>query len=400
MLNNKNIIFCKKCVESNQRYIGSIAHLDQKSSNKKEEFKQRTDFSKEGIGSGCLFYEKKKNINWEEREKELVEILNRYRKSDGSYDVLVPGSGGKDSVFVSHILKNKYKMNPLSCTWAPHMYTDIGWRNFQSWINSGLDNILFTPNGVTHRKLTRLSFRNLLHAFQPFQLGQTIFPTRVAIEKNIKLIITGDIYADQGTGGNVHNDSYSLNPALFTYKDKKDLFFGGVPYHELEKYDISENDMLPYLPIEENKFSNYDIQTIGLPYFISYNPQSNYYYAKEHTNFEVNPDGRTEGTYTKYQSLDDKIDGLHHYTWFIKTGRGRATEDATLEIRNNIITREEGVALIKKYDGEFPKKYFNEILEYLDMKEDEFYEIIDSFRPDHIWKKENNKWKLINAVWK
>jgi len=214
------------------------------------------------------------------------------------------------------------------------------------------------------------------------------------------LIITGDIYADQGTGGNVHNDSYSLNPALFTYKDKKDLFFGGVPYHELEKYDISENDMLPYLPIEENKFSNYDIQTIGLPYFISYNPQSNYYYAKEHTNFEVNPDGRTEGTYTKYQSLDDKIDGLHHYTWFIKTGRGRATEDATLEIRNNIITREEGVALIKKYDGEFPKKYFNEILEYLDMKEDEFYEIIDSFRPDHIWKKENNKWKLINAVWK
>ena len=169
MLNNKNIIFCKKCVESNQRYIGSIAHLDQKSSNKKEEFKQRTDFSKEGICSGCLFYEKKKNINWEEREKELVEILNRYRKSDGSYDVLVPGSGGKDSVFVSHILKNKYKMNPLSCTWAPHMYTDIGWRNFQSWINSGLDNILFTPNGVTHRKLTRLSFRNLLHAFQPFQ---------------------------------------------------------------------------------------------------------------------------------------------------------------------------------------------------------------------------------------
>ena len=73
-----------------------------------------------------------------------------------------------------------------------------------------------------------------------------------------------------------------------------------------------------------------------------------------------------------------------------RTPHFRFRQKRKRRIRNNIITREEGVALIKKYDGEFPKKYFNEILEYLDMKEDEFYEIIDSFRPDHIWKKENN----------
>ena len=86
----------------------------------------------------------------------------------------------------------------------------------------------------------------------------------------------------------------------------------------------------------------------------------------------MNPDGRTEGTYTKYASLDDKIDGLHFYTSFIKTGRGRATDDAALEVRNKIITREEAVALVKKYDGEFPKKYYKDILDYLDMEESEF----------------------------
>ena len=200
----KKVIFCKKCVESNQRYIGSIAHLDQKPSNQKDEKKQRTDFSSDGICSACLYYEQKKKIDWKEREKELVDLLSKYRRKDGCYDVLVPGSGGKDSRFVTHVLKTKYNMNPLSCTWAPHMYTDVGWKNFQSWIETGIDNILFTPSGQTHRKLTKLSFKNLLHPFQPFQMGQVYLPARIAIEKGIKLVVTGDQYAEQGFGGNIH----------------------------------------------------------------------------------------------------------------------------------------------------------------------------------------------------
>ena len=91
---------------------------------------------------------------------------------------------------------------------------------------------------------------------------------------------------------------------------------------------------------------------------------------------------------------------MHFYTWFIKTGRGRATDDAALEIRNNIITRDEGIALVKKYDGEFPNLFFNEILEYLNMNKEEFFETIDKFRPDHLWKKNGNSWELKYAVWK
>ena len=119
---------------------------------------------------------------------------------------------------------------------------------------------------------------------------------------------------------------------------------------------------------------------------------------QENSDFKVNP-YRSEGSYTKYSSLDDKLDNLHFYTWFIKTGRGRATEDAALEVRNKIITREEAVMLVKKYDGEFPKKYFKEILEYLDMDEKKFHKIVDSFRPEHVWKKKGSKWELRQAVW-
>ena len=389
------VIFCKNCVESNLRYIGSAQHRDQKDDNK-----QRTLFSDAGVCSACLYNEEKKKINWNDREKELLDLLKKYRKSDGSYDVLIPGSGGKDSRFLADVIKKKYKMNPLTCTWAPHMYTEVGWRNFQSWIASGLDNVLFTPNKITHKILTQISFKNMLHPFQPFAMGQLYFPIRLAKEKNIKLIIYGDSYAEKGLGGNLYTKSSAFNPGLYTYKDEKDLFFGGKSIEELKKYNIEKNDLIPYMPLKENELENKDFEVLQLPYYLNYNPQSNYYYSVQNTDFEVNPDGRTEGTYTKYASLDDKIDGLHFYTWFIKTGRGRTTEDAAIEVRNQIITRDEAVSLVKKYDGEFPKKYFKEILEYLDMSKEEFFETIDKFRPDYLWKKTNNNWELKHAVWK
>ena len=390
----EKVIFCKKCVESNQRFIGSIQHKDQINSKKVTAI-----FDKDGICMACKYYEKKKEINWQEREKELIEILNEHRRSDGYYDVLVPGSGGKDSVFVSHMLKHKYKMNPLTITWAPHMYTDVGWKNFQSWIAGGFDNILYTPNTRVHKILTKLAFKNLLHPFQPFAMGQFCLPPKVAIEKKIKLIVYGDSHVEKAFGGKIKNERNESYFELYSAKKNTDIFFGGVHQSELKKYDISESDILPYLPLEESVIANANLKILKLPFFLNYNPQSNYYFASENSGFQVNP-YRVDGTYTKYTSLDDKIDNLHFYTWFIKTGRGRTTEDAALEIRNNIITREEGVALVKKFDGEYPKRYIQDILDYLSITEKEFTEIIDKFRSPHLWEKKQDKWNLKQAVWK
>ena len=90
--------------------------------------------------------DKKSKIDWGLRDKELRDLCDQYRSKDGSYDCLVPGSGGKDSFMQAHLLKYKYGMNPLTVTWAPHIYTDWGWKNHQAWIHAGFDNILFTPN--------------------------------------------------------------------------------------------------------------------------------------------------------------------------------------------------------------------------------------------------------------
>ena len=132
-----------------------------------ENYKKTLNFNKNNICDACLFAEKKKKIDWNEREQELIQLCDKYRKDDGSYDCVAPGSGGKDSIYAAHILKHKYKMNPLTITWSPSLYTDWGHKNWKNWLNAGFDNVLFTPNGRTHRLLTRLSLEKLLHPFQP-----------------------------------------------------------------------------------------------------------------------------------------------------------------------------------------------------------------------------------------
>ena len=264
---NKDIIFCKSCVESNQRFIGSIQHFDTKKS-----VRQTTSFE-DGICGACRYFKTKKDINWQEREKELIDILDQHRKKNGDYDVLIPGSGGKDSIYLSYILKNKFNMHPLTVTWAPHIYTDIGWHNFKAWQKMGFDNELHTPNPKVHQKITSLAFRNLLHPFQPFAIGQHNLAPKLAVEKKINLIIYGDATFERAVGGNIYGVTGKKNTALFT-SDNEDLYFGGVHLSELPKYDISKNDIKPYLPIESDLIKNFPLTVLNLPYYINYNPQN------------------------------------------------------------------------------------------------------------------------------
>ena len=105
-------------------------------------------------------------------------------------------------------------------------------------------------------------------------------------------------------------------------------------------------------------------------YYLKWHPQSCYYYSVEHGNFQASPE-RTAGTYSKYNSIDDKIDDLHFYTTGIKFGIGRATYDAAQEIRSGDIDRDEGIALVKKFDHEYPERFLEELLNYLSLPKKE-----------------------------
>ena len=387
------VIFCKRCVMSNQRPVSSIEFK-----HTREHQHRALHLDDEGVCDACRVNEKKPLIDWKSREEELIRLCDKYRRNDGGYDCLVPGSGGKDSAFQSHVLKYKYGMHPLTITWPPILYTDIGLKNFRNWIEvGGFDNVTFKPNGRVHRTLTRLSIENLLHPFQTFILGQKNLGPKLAAKYGIQLVFYGENEAEYGNP--IADDASSLrSKSYYTMTNVADVSLGGVSIAELmEKYQFPLCDLMSYLPADYQELERSGIQVHYLGYYLKWVPQEAYYYAVEHTGFEANP-VRTEGTYSKYNSLDDKIDGFHYYTTFIKFGLGRATYDASQEIRNKHLTREEGVALVRRFDGEFPERYFKEVMEHLELKPERFLELCDQFRSPHLWRKDGDKWVLRHQV--
>jgi len=402
----REIRYCVKCNMSNQQPMSSNEY---KHSDKSE--KETLNFDENGVCYACTFNEFKNDgtIDWELRERELIELCNRYRKKDGSYDCIVGGSGGKDSAFQSHVLKYKYKMNPLTVTWAPHLYTNIGWQNFQNWIHiGGHDNYLFTPNGKIHRELTRQATLNLLHPFQPFILGQKTFVAKMAHKFNIPLIFYGEVPAEYGENMDIKtkrytnvseetkNEGFTLNPVHDM--EERDVYLGGKQVGEYLDEGIPLVELKNYLPLNPNFLDEKKIDFYYLGYFLRWVPQEAFYYAVENTGFKANP-VRTEGTYSKYNSLDDKTDGFFYYTRYIKFGVGRAMMDSAQEIRNKHLTKEEGLALIRKFDGEYPARYEEEFLEYVSIEKDEFIELCDKFRSPHLWHKTNGNWELRKKAW-
>ena len=385
----REVKFCTKCVISNQRPSSSV------------EFKHTTDkkhttinFDENGLCSACRICEGKERIDWNEREKQLLAVLDKYRKDNGDYDCIVPGSGGKDSVYASHILKYKYGMNPLTVTWPPIMYTEYGYRNFRNWIETGgFDNISFNQNGRVMKLLTRLAIENLFHPFQTFILGQKNIAPKIALKYNIPLVFYGESETEYGNP--IAESQTSLRDrSYYTMHHLDEIYLGGVSIPELmNKYNVSLSDLMADLPPDFKDIEKAKLEVHYLGYYLKWIPQEAYYYAVSHTNFKARP-YRTQGTYSKYNSIDDKIDDLHYYTTYIKFGIGRATYDASQEIRNKHLTREEGVTLVRKYDGEFPDRYFREVMDYIGIKPERFFELCDEFRSPHLWKKENGEWKL------
>lgn len=387
------VVWCKRCVLSNQRPASAVEYAHTASSRK-----TTLHIDADGVCDACRVAERKASIDWAERERELCDLLDRFRGDGSGYDVVVPGSGGKDSFYAAHVLKTKYRMTPLIVTWAPAMPTEWGWRNLQRWQACG-DHIMHTPKRSTHRLLTRLSVETLFHPFATFIYGQKSLAPKIAARYGIPLVFFGESESEYGNPRADHEKAqrdwdYFCRPA-------DEVFLGGVSIDEIQRrYGLTRADLTPYMPANPEALLQTGVSVHYLGYYLRWHPQSAYYYSVEHGGFEPSPH-RTPGTYSKYNSIDDKIDDLHYFTTHVKFGIGRATYDASQEVRSGDITRDEAVALVKRYDGEWPDRFEDEIFEYLNVEgfprldKKSFLDLSDRFRSPHLW----NGRLLRHAVW-
>lgn len=376
----KKVQFCKKCVISNQR--------------------PRTEFDNEGICNACRYAEKKfyGGIDWKKREEELKTLLKKYRKGNGQWDVIVPGSGGKDSALVTHQLKARYGMTPLAVTWAPFIYTDIGWQNYFNMIQSGFDGMIAWPDGIIHRKLARIAFELKGDPWEPFTFGQKALAFNMAVKFQIPLIFYGE-NGEIEYGGSFKNadkpfeDPSDWEELYFKGAGVQTLIEEGLKMGILTEEEVKSHSMEFYKVPPKKEIEKLGVQMHWFSYYKLWVPQEHFYYAVKNTGFSANSI-RTDATFTKHCSLDDRLDPFHWLLAYMKFGYGRSAREACSEIRCGHITREEGVALTQRYDHEFPVTYFKDFLEYLGITEKHFWEVMDRYRNPRLWRKENGIWKL------
>lgn len=348
-------------------------------------------FDEDGLCSGCSIHEEKDIINWSDKAKKLASILNGFKNTSGNnYDCIIPVSGGKDSYFIVHTVKNVYGMNPLLVTYNKHYNTDVGIRNLANLrIKFNCDIITLTVNPDTVKKITRATLRKRGSIYWHCIAGQTVFPVQIAVKFKIPLIIWG---AQQGTdqvGMFSHNDEVEM-----TRKYRKEHDLMGLEAEDLvDDFDgISAKDITQYKYPDDIEIERVGVRGIYLNNFIRWDSKQQHELMIKLYNYETAFQTRT---FDNYNDIDCyNYSDVHDYIKFIKHGYGKVVDHATREIRLKRITRQEGIALVNKYANEFPKN-LKLFLEWIGITQNSFMYILDQHRNKAIWERDDNwEWKI------
>ncbi|HEY9759818.1 MAG TPA: N-acetyl sugar amidotransferase [Oculatellaceae cyanobacterium] len=344
-------------------------------------------FDEQGVCDACRSAElKETGIDWNERRLALEQIIEQARSKDGSrYDCIVPVSGGKDSFFQTYTML-EYGLKPLCVSFEPTYPTELGKVNLTNLGKLGVDIIQLRKNPHVYRRLCQIAFRRVGDHDWPNHVGIFTFPIRQAINYGIPLIVWGE-NSQLEYGG-------PLRATQRNCLDRRWLeeFGGLLGYRVADMVDegIPLSDLKPYSYPTDEELKNAGVLGIFLGYYLKWDARPQVEIVKK-LGFTTKQDGPVEGTYTDYENLDCAFTAVHDYLKFVKFGFGRATDHACLDIRNGRITRDQGIELVKEYDGKLPRKALSEFLNYMEMNEEEFHRIVDSFTNRHIFEQESNR---------
>jgi N-acetyl sugar amidotransferase len=350
----------------------------------------RITFDGDGVCNACRHAEnKKKSIGWEQRWKKLHDICDKYRSKGGSFDCIVPCSGGKDGAVVAWKLKHELGMHPLCITLAPQLATEIGKKNLENFICSGFDHILITADPEKEKKIAKFGFVEYGQPKLPALIGQTTAMLNMAIKLDISIQVWGE--EGESEYGGV---SYLAEKTSFTKEDRIKIYFNGIdPDDVAEKAGLTRKDMVWWEFPEDKLVQELGIACLYWSYFEEWDPYEHYLFAKAHAGFQTLP-ARSIATYTNYAQLDDDLQDLHAYCMFLKFGFGRATSDACIDVRRGAMDRKQALALVKRYDWEYPEALIPRFLDYFEMTKQEFYHVIDKLANKEVLQKTNGIWRL------
>jgi len=359
-------------------------------------------FDKTGLCMGCRTYETKRNYGAKEYhslkeklKKEINIILSSGKRMIRNYDCIVSVSGGKDSYYQTHYVKNILKLNPLLVTYNGNNYTEVGWRNLWNMREAfGCDHIVVSPSVKTLKKLNRLGFVAMGDMNWHAHVGIFTTAPRIALQAQIPIIFWGEHgYADL-CGQFSMCDFPEMN-----YRERTEHAGRGYDWNFFVGLEgITEKEMETWRYPQDEELMRLGLRQFYLGHYIPWESNEHLNLMVEKYNFLVS-DEPFERTYRRGSNLDDMHEnGVHDYLKYIKFGYGRCTDHASKDIRSGDITRKEGLKLAQEMDKIKPKD-LSRWLEYVSMSEAEFDRIADHFRDPRVWKwDEKSGWTKTNEI--
>jgi N-acetyl sugar amidotransferase len=357
-----DILFCKRCLYATTHPLGLTLDND-------------------GICSGCRIHEEKDTLDWTERRMALESLLRPYRsRAEGTYDCIVPISGGQDSYFIVHMVKNVLGMNPLLVTYNKYFNTPLGIRNLANLrIKFNCDCLIQNVNPLSVKNITRSAFRQFGSIYWPILAGQTVFPVQTAVRYKIPLIIWGAHQGLEQVGQFSHENEVEMTRR---YRADHDLF--GIEADDLlSAFDIlSERDIWQYRYPDDVDISNVGVRGIYLGNYIRWDPKAQHEQMIEAYGYRTSRFARTFDTYD-YVDCFNYMD-LHDLMKLYKHGYSKVTDHATREIRYGRLNREEGLELVRSHEMA-PLQYASQFMNWLGITESSLQFVMDRHRNHMFW---------------
>ena len=352
----------------------------------------RITFDERGWCNACRWMEKKKTLDWGQRQQALEQLLDKHRHHDGRFDCLVPVSGGKDGSYVAYNLKHKYGMNPLCVTVTPALPLPLGDRNLRAFVESGYNHITINPAHEAMRVLNRVGLVEMGFPYYGWLTAIQSAPVRMASQLDIGLMFYGED-GEVEYGGTTETDR---NPIYDVHYMKKIYLEGGYD-KVLACAGLPEQDLFFFRFPTDAELSRSPIEITHWSYFENWDPYRNYLVAKEHCGLQE-AEGSNAGTFTNFAQNDQALYALHTYLMYLKFGFGRANQDASIEVRRGAMDRAQAVNLVRLYDGQYPHEYLDTYLDYYRMSRAEFDAALDRWASRDLFQKVDGYWQPLFTV--
>lgn len=331
--------------------------------------------------------ETKKSLNWEARQQDLTDLLDRHRGDGSRFDCIVPVSGGKDGSYVAHSLQNLHGMTPLCVTVTPPLPLELGERNLRNFIASGFNHVSVNPHSGAMRTLNKVGFEEKGFPYYGWLLAIHSAVIRVAMNFGVSLIFYGEDGEVEYGGTAATQDK-----PLFDVDYMKDIYLDGGYEEVLSQARLPEHELGFFRFPKEPALADQPLDITHWSYFENWDPYRNYLVAKEYCGLEE-AETTNEGTFTNFSQNDQALYALHTYMMYLKFGFGRANQDACIEVRRGAMDRDQAVNLVRLYDGQFPEAFVDLYLDYYEMDRPAFDSVLDRWANRTLFDKVDGHWR-------